>query len=285
MSGALRFTGKAASDSSGINVEGVTFTLNSTNNTFVGISSNKGLYIGSSTGSALNFACSWCFKDDDQQQINIGGTSKISVDFGSTTQLLSRACAVNTKNTSYLTGEVGSLLQVKGGTKRGSDTVIADMTVSMPVKGGLGFHSLGNGPAKDGVVPAGSEDVFTLTGQHFESSGDLMVSGGTLELAQGATWKNGTNFTARGTGTLKFAARGQVDRHFAHLHLEDKGLISIPKGVTLHFASADVNGVPVETGVYTGKATPDAASADIADRIVVGGTLKVGKFGLTLVVE
>ena len=288
--GVLKISGVATDQSKGYNIEGGTLELACPGNVFKAYNEdyNRGIRIGTATDSTLKFDCSYALADNDLEQINFINSKEATIDFGCTTQLVSRFFGNNTHAKSALTGEVGSMLEVKGGTKweTGNENFIG-LTNSVQITGGLGFHYLGNGPAaaKNPIAPAGADDVYVLTGKAFATTGDLMVSGGALELTADASWKNGTNFTARGTGTLKFAARGQVDRRFAQLHLEDKGLIFIPRGVTLHFVSADVNGVPVEAGVYTGKATPDATSADITDRIVGGGTLKVGKFGLTLVVE
>lgn len=124
-----------------------------------------------------------------------------------------------------------------------------------------------------------------LTNQAFASCGDLTVTNGVLELAAGASWPNGTNFTARGSGTLKFAAAKQVGRKIARLHFAENGKIYIPEGVTLKVAAADVlesgsdEPTPVALGTY------DGTSGLLRDRIEGGGQVMVGPSGVVLIVR
>ena len=164
---------------------------------------------------------------------------------------------------SIVTGDAGSELTIVKGHQ---DEAAATAT-----------NALGAITGQLSLVMAG-EGVQQIAGA-CTSTGDLTAANGVLLLT--GSWLNGTNFTARGTGTLKFAKKGQVDRHFARLHLADEGKIEIPEGVTLQFASADVNGVPVEAGVYT---AADLKEGDPLYGRLVGGTLCVGPLGVMILV-
>ena len=132
--------------------------------------------------------------------------------------------------------------------------------------GGLGFRT------------CGTNANFRLTAKAYESTGDLVASAGTLELAEGATWLNGTNFVADG-GTLKFAGAGQVDKNKAKLVVSDGGTVCVADGSMLKFAAATVDGTPVPTGRYAaGDGTPLGAC-------LTSGAIQVGKLGLVLMVR
>ena len=276
--GELKFTDKPTSGGSGLNHEGGVIVLDAEGCKFGNTGSqNKGFKVGDGTGAILRFARSFCFSDDNVQQLNVTGSAKNNlVDFGSTTQRLSRACANNTGAGSMLTGEAGSMLEVKGGTTLGSGDVLADMIFSTQITGGLGIHYLGNGPAKSGVVPAGSADTLVLTNRAFESTGNLEVDAGTIELAAGAVWNGG--FVARG-GTLKFSENGQAGSASV-LHLADSGKIEIPEGVTIRVAEVDLGGETITEGSFTKN-----DGTDVGGHIEGAGTLKVGKKGMLLIVQ
>ena len=111
--------------------------------------------------------------------------------------------------------------------------------------------------------------------QDYASCGDLEASAGALVLCSDATWLNGTNFTARGTGCLKFTKAGQVNSAFAKVRLADEGTIDIPAGVTLAVQSLEVGSggewVPVETP----RMFDASSTGPMAGRVTGGGTLRV----------
>ena len=146
-------------------------------------------------------------------------------------------------------------------------------TIRCNVTGGVGF-----------TMDAAGETLL-LKGRAFASCGDLCATNGTLELAADASWLNGTNFTARGEGVLKFAKSGQVDKTIARLHFAENGQVYVPAGMTLRVAAADVlqagasEPTPVEAGSHTG------ASGALAGRIAGGGRVWVGPSGIVLIVR
>ena len=125
-------------------------------------------------------------------------------------------------------------------------------------------------------------DILYLSGQAFESCGDLMATNGVLELAADATWLNGTNFIAKGTGTLKFAAAEQVNKTFATLHVADQGKIYVPEGVRMRFTSATLNGEPVEEAIYP---TGTTGSTGLSAHIEGGGSIRIKRPGTVVVVQ
>ncbi|MCQ2389904.1 MAG: hypothetical protein MJ240_00660 [Kiritimatiellae bacterium] len=214
LGGTIRVRNKPITASAGLNLESGTFVLDAPGNVFGNTSSqNKGLCMGEkNAASRLVFLRSGCFLDNDKEQLNIIGKLQATVDFNVTTQRLSRFLGSNTHAASVLTGGYPAMLEVKGGTAFTTATNVWEtLANSVQMAGGLGFHYLGNGPASSKAsISAGTDEIFTLKSRAFTTCGDLEVSGGTLELAADASWLNGTNFTARGTGVLKFSGTRQV---------------------------------------------------------------------------
>ena len=283
--GTLKISGVAVAQDKGYNIEGGTLELACPGNVFKAYSDdyNWGIRIGTAADSMLKFDCSYTLADNDFEQINFVNSKKAAIDFGCTTQLVSRFFGNNTHAQSVLTGEVGSMLEVKGGTKweTGNNNFIG-LTNSVQITGGLGFHYLGNGPAatKNPIAPAGADDVYVLKGKAFATTGSLEVSGGTLELAADATWRNGACFAANGEGLLRFTAAGQVGAQ-ATFRFAGNGKIEIPAGVTYRCTAIDVEGSePIETGVFD----KDSTGA-MAGRIIGDGALKVGRRGTMLIVQ
>ena len=272
--------------SSGLNIEGGRVVLGVADCTFGNTSSqNKGIKAGSSNGG-LEFLCSNCIKDNDKEQFTLTSSATFTVDLHATTQRISRLTADNKASKSKFTGEYPAMLEIKGGTAwTDASYVLPTMQSSVQVTGALGIHYLGNGPASSGAgIAAGSEETFTLSGKAFESCGDLEVSGGTLALASGASWLNGTNFVARGTGTLKFGGSRQTNARFAVLTLEGAdSKVEVAAGQTAAFLACSVNGTPVEMGEYTAATLPEGSP--LKGRLTGSGTLRVGKFGLLLFVK
>ena len=119
-----------------------------------------------------------------------------------------------------------------------------------------------------------------LIGTKSMSHGDLSVKSGELSLDAETLWPYGTNFTARGTGTLKFAAAGQINGDFAQLHVADNGKVYIPEGVMLRVSAATHDGQPVNAGTYE----TDGATG-ISAHLTGGGRLRVGKAGMMFIVK
>lgn len=219
------------------------------------------------------FKRSWCFKD---------GTTPISesyhtryyasqLEFNTTTQRFSTVALYNTNADSYFNGDYPAMLEA---TCEASDHSASTSTNEIPINGGLGIHVCGSG-------------TFSLAKQNYVSCGDLEASAGTLMLCNDATWLNGTNFTARGTGCIKFTKAGQVNSDFAKIRLADSGTIEIPAGVTLAVQSLEVfsNGgwrAVSQPNVFDGSST-----GPMAGRITGGGDLRVlgNKSGFVLILR
>ena len=132
---------------------------------------------------------------------------------------------------------------------------------------------------KNPIAPAGAEDVYVLTGKDFATTGNLEVSGGTLELAADATWKNGQCFVADGDGLLRFTAADQIGSQ-AVFRFAGNGKIEIPAGVTIRVSAVDLGGEAITEGAFTKN-----DGTDVGGHIEGAGTLKVGKRGMLLIVQ
>ena len=255
----LKFTAGVESIKSGYLV------LAGTNHVVTGNKSREGATISSGTFELLK---SGTFVDDVQLVI---AAEKSILEINGTQQVLGRLNSVATKNTSYLHGDYPAMIELTCKVRSGAtETEVVLPYCSARVTGGLGFHLNDQD---------GGTNVFTLAGRDFESCGDLVVSAGTMELANDATWLNGTNFTAKGTGVLKFGKQGQVNAGFATIHLADDGKLFIPDGVTVVVPTAKLDNAALDRGVYTG------ADGVLKDRILGGGALKVGKRGMAVLIQ
>lgn len=203
----------------------------------------------------------------------------ITWDVHVTTQAIDVVEFYNPDPDSKICGGVGSLVEIlQGGTNR------------VDVVGGMGFHMMGDGT----LALAGRRDLFDEGGVaitdpdkwipadkkilDYTSTGPLWVSSGRLALLADCTWRNGTDFTADGSGTLVFAASRQVNRKVANLHLSGNGKVEVPAGVMMSFSSADVNGEKVPNGIY------DASTAGLlGGRIVGGGRVCIGPPGMAII--
>lgn len=174
----------------------------------------------------------------------------------------------NTNKGTYLTGIYPAMLETTGNVRKDADaSQIQTPLCNVPVTGGLGFHQCGEG------------NTFTLAKQDFASCGDLEVSGGTLELAADASWLNGTNVTARGTGVLKFLGAYQINGAFARAHFADEGAFELAGVQRVASAEVCVDGVwqQVPHGWYTA-----ASTGLMAGRITGTGKLRVGAPGFVI---
>ena len=119
--------------------------------------------------------------------------------------------------------------------------------------------------------------VHRMLKRDYESYGDVEVSGGRLEFDAGATWRNGTNVTVRGTGTLKLGS-GKTFR-------DDVRVTAVGPGWTLDLtgtqkaASLTVDGVAMPEGVY------GPGHATLGSHFTGTGRLRVGKLGGCLIIR
>lgn len=217
--------------------------------------------------SVVRFTADNAFKNGGVVFRGYGGV----LDVGATHQRFNRIHTLwsSSKGSGEITGEAGSVIEI---TESVPEEIKSTTNICCRVTGGVGFAMTGTG-------------TLLLQKQAFASTGDLAVTNGVLELAADASWLNGTNFMARGVGTLRFNAKGQIDRNVACLHFADEGKVYVPEGIVLKVAAADVAAtsgdepVAVPTGVYDGGTGP------LAGRIVGGGSIRVGKQGMLLLVR
>ena len=221
----------------------------------------------------LEFARNGCLTDGTTQISENFHTRwyRTQIEFNSTTQRFSAVSFYNTHGDSQFHGTYPAMMEVTC-VPYGTSTLVS--TNEIPINGGLGIHVCGSG-------------TFSLAKQNYASCGDLEASAGTLMLCSNATWLNGTNFTARGTGCIKFMKAGQVNSEFAKIRLADSGTIEIPAGVTLAVQSLEVfsNGgwrAVSQPNVFDGSST-----GPMAGRITGGGDLRVlgNKSGFVLILR
>ena len=116
----------------------------------------------------------------------------------------------------------------------------------------------------------------TMKERAFESSGDVSVSNGTLVFGTGASWRNGTNVTVTGTGTLKLMSGNTFNQEFAVVHFADSGKIEVPAGVTQKFADGWDGDRRLAGGtIYTAANLPAHVSGAGAIYIKGGGTMLI----------
>ena len=209
----------------------------------------------------IEFARSGCFRDGTTQLSENFHTQFYTtrIEFNATTQRFSMVTFYNTNANSWFHGNYPAMMEV---TCELFGTTTGVSSNAIPINGGLGIHVCGNG-------------TFPLARQNYASCGDLEASAGTLMLCSDATWLNGTNFTARGTGCLKFTKAGQVNSDFAKIRLADSGTIEIPAGVTLAVQSLEVLSDGKWKVVDSPKKFDASAKGLMSGRIVGGGSLRV----------
>ena len=266
--GTVRFVNKpiSALKSAGFNLCQGRVIVETTGNTFANVCIGYSSYIGKPT---LEFAVSGAMTNgnllvgadgggvETPKGTNLGN-GPYTLDVHATTQRCSRVAVTSV---GVVTGEYPAMIEVFGGRAPGQPESFA---VAGPVNGGVGFHMCGD-----------ADSVLTFANKAFASCGDLKVSSGTMEFANGATWPNGTNVTVCGTGTLKVAHRGVFRR--ARLDLSDSGKLDIPSGVVLSVKFATLNGKDVDPGTY--------ATGALGGKVTGGGSLCVRGDGALLLVR
>lgn len=201
----------------------------------------------------------------------------------STTQAVEMLWLIGASDKSVINGDEGAMWEILDtGTNRTMTT------------GGVGYHMKGKGDfvlmgrsaenlySSAGVHPSDAETSKNLPSERnvdHTSTGTIEVSSGRIVFTSDASWRNGTNFTARGTGTLKFAAKNQVNGRKAWLHIADNGKVYVPKGVTMCFAAATLDGEMVEKDVYR---TGDGK--ELSAHIEGGGSICISPPGIVIVV-
>jgi autotransporter-associated beta strand protein len=141
-----------------------------------------------------------------------------------------------------------------------------------PTVGNVSFEQRGTG-------------TFTIMMKHHASTGDLLVSKGTLAINADASWRCGTNVFVSGTGTFQMKASGQLNKKIAVVHVDDDGVIDLPDGVYQVVRELRVDGRPAPAGVYGGADAPAAADRRYAAHFSGSGMLRVAFGGFTMTIR
>lgn len=264
---------KSASSQNGImSINGGTVILDAAGCDFgyTAADNQDGLGLSPANGRTLNVE----FRRDaimpaSKMRVSVDGTRYVRVDFRDTVQQImgivwGGACSDAGEKRCVFTGTEGSVLEL-------NEAQTTNVTLGcMQFTGALGLRKLGPGTSRLFRSAARAEAGLP---NDCTSTGDVSVENGVLEFEDGVTWLNGTNFTAKGSGTLKFDGARQVGKQ-AVFRFADEGKIDIPVGVTNRVAAVYVDGKPLADGVYSGD------SEELAGRLTGGGALKVGKSGI-----
>ena len=113
------------------------------------------------------------------------------------------------------------------------------------------------------------------------STGDLVVSGGTMTLNPKASWRNGTNFVVRKTGTLSLTAANQLNKKIAVVCISDSGVVDLQNGASHTVKELRVDGDSLPPGTYGGADAPEGVNKTYAAHFSGNGTMHVpGSFML-----
>ncbi len=162
------------------------------------------------------------------------------INLHSTTQRFSRVQFPTAANV-RIDGEPGSALEVAGS---GASCIAADLT------NGVSLVKFGAG-------------TLTLRKRAFSSTGDIVVTNGTLVVADDASWKGAARVVVSGSGNLTIERtagnlQSQAFGKRAEVHLSDDAVLTIPDGSVQRVAYLFVDGVRQPTGRYTYSAIADA---------------------------
>lgn len=134
-------------------------------------------------------------------------------------------------------------------------------------------------------VKNGAGGSLTLKAGGYASTGDLTVEGsGTMVLADGATWRNGTNVNVRGSGVLRLDGRRQFNGQVTVLNLAGSGVVQVADGTTQRVHAMTVDGAPVPPGLY-GSADAPGVDTTYAAHFTGTGVVRVGSPGAMLIIR
>ena len=221
-------------------LENGTLVLDAENMSLRGSGTGDGMNL---SGGTLDCRRSFCF--NGESMLCMRGTSLCMVEFNATTQRVTRLCCYNSKSTSKIHGDPGSLLEVVGGWGSGRTAPNKDLSAT--------YRLLTNRVDIAGALSlkmSATNETMTFCSKAFSTCGDLEVSAGTLDFMSNATWLKGTNVAVNGEGRLKVAKGGTFNLK-SELSLADGGVFEIPSGESQIFNYVTTNGVLVSSGRYT----------------------------------
>ena len=278
-SGMLRFTDKPSKFNyyAGLNPNVGTVIVETTGNSFanlvVGYENNRTPTVklavsGAMTNGNLTVGYNGGYFDTltDSHANLSSGTYTLDLMNG-TTQRCARI-AVSARG--VITGAYPSMIEVFGSNPM-STAEEQKRCVAGRVEGGVGFHMCGSGT------------LLLAAGGTYNSTGDLAVSSGTLELASGAVWAHGKKVRVTGTGTLKVNASNAVGGGKAEMFVGDSWMLDIPAGCTLtvHALRDAATGRYLPSGTY-GKAGSGAKHTNLAAHFAGDGLLQVRRSCLSI---
>ena len=162
------------------------------------------------------------------------------IDLHSTTQRFNRV-QFPTANNIRIDGEPGAAIEVAGS---GASCIAANVTNAVSIiKTGIG--------------------TLTLRKRAFSSTGDLVVTNGTVVVADDASWKGASRVVVSGSGnlTIEREAGNLLSQAFGkctEMYLSDDAVLTIPDGSEQRVAYLFVDGVRQPTGRYTYATIGDA---------------------------
>ena len=224
-------------------LENGTLVLDFENMSLEGSGSGDGMNLSAGT---LDCRRSFCF--NGESMLVFRGTSLCTAELNATTQRVTRLCCYNSKSTSKIHGDPGSLLEVVGGWGSGRTGPHEDMSATST------YRLLTNRVDLAGALSfkmSATNETMTFYSKAFSTCGDLEVSAGTLDFRSDASWLKGTNVAVNGEGRLKVAKGGTFTAKFAELSLADAGVFEIPEGESQTFNYVTTNGIQVASGHYT----------------------------------
>ena len=186
----------------------------------------KNYYIGD---SELNFSVSYALRGGYATNT----AQNVLLSLNATTQRFDRVQFPTAARMS-IDGEPGSALEVAGS---GASCIAADIT------NGVSLVKFGTG-------------TLTLRNRAFSSTGDLVVTNGTVVVADDANWKGAARVIVSGSGNLTIErTSGNLQSPAfgkrTEVYLSDDSVISIPDGSEQRVAYLFVDGVRQPTGRYT----------------------------------
>ena len=116
----------------------------------------------------------------------------------------------------------------------------------------------------------------------FASYGDVEVSNGTLAFTDGASWRNGTNVTIRGAGTLRLANSGTFSDDCQFHASGDGWTLHLADGVVQKTAFFDIDGIRQSPGTW---GSPTGGASHKSLRFSGGGVLHVISHGSTVLIR
>ncbi len=278
-SGTIRLTGKPCKFDvlAGLNPHTGTVIVENTGNSFLNVVVG---YQNATPGPTVKFAVTGAMTNGNliagYGGGSLGALSALTV--GSYTADLMEGTTQRCETVAFtsrgvLKGEYPAMLEVFGANPM-STAEERKHSFAGKVQGGVGFHMCGTGTLL--LESAGT----------YDSTGDLEVSSGTLELGAGVVWNKGRKATVRGTGELKVNASGALGTRQVELFVGGDWKVNVPAGCTLRVRSLrDVaTGRYYSSGSY-GAAGSGADFTNLATHFTGGGQLVVSRLGSTFCVR